>query len=130
MCELILIRGLPGSGKSTFANRLQSLIPYSVHYEADMFFYDEHGNYNYDREKIKEAHAWCLNMAHSGLCDGKTVIVANTFTRRWELRQYYNMVHRSWNGVQITEIICNNNGQNTHGVPSEHIEAMRKRWEM
>lgn len=38
--NLILVRGLPGSGKSTFAKMLAGLIPNSHHVEADMWMSD------------------------------------------------------------------------------------------
>jgi adenylate kinase family enzyme len=49
---LFLVRGLPGSGKSTFATHIWN--EYAV-CEADKFFYDKEGNYNFDPSKIKDA---------------------------------------------------------------------------
>jgi adenylate kinase family enzyme len=42
---LFLIRGLPGSGKTSFASAIWN--DYAV-CEADKFFYDKDGNYNFD----------------------------------------------------------------------------------
>ena len=53
---LTLVRGLPGSGKSTFANTITN--EFSV-CEADKFFYDKEGNYNFDATKLSQAHKWC-----------------------------------------------------------------------
>jgi len=53
---LFLVRGLPGSGKTSFASAIWN--DYAV-CEADKFFYDKEGNYNFDGSKLKEAHAWC-----------------------------------------------------------------------
>jgi len=52
---LFLVRGLPGSGKTSFASAIWN--DYAV-CEADKFFYDKEGNYNFDGSKLKEAHAW------------------------------------------------------------------------
>ena len=57
MKELFLLRGLPGSGKSTFANFVWN--EYAI-CEADKFFYDKEGNYNFDATKIKQAHELSL----------------------------------------------------------------------
>ena len=54
--ELVLIRGLPASGKTTMASVLP-MIGYK-HFEADMFF-EVGGVYLYDAKRIGEAHAWC-----------------------------------------------------------------------
>ena len=51
--ELILVRGIPGSGKSTFAKSLGG-----THFETDKFFMVD-GEYKFDGTKIKEAHKWC-----------------------------------------------------------------------
>ncbi len=46
--NLILIRGLPGSGKTTFAKELASTFGVK-HYEADMFF-EVDGVYKFNRD--------------------------------------------------------------------------------
>ncbi len=54
--ELVLIRGLPGSGKSTMAKDLAT--QGYLHFEADMYF-ELDGHYRYDASCIREAHSWC-----------------------------------------------------------------------
>ena len=52
---LYIVRGIPGSGKSTFAKRL--VIHDFLVCEADKYFVDkETGEYNFDFTKIKDAH--------------------------------------------------------------------------
>lgn len=53
--HLILVRGLPGSGKSTFAHAIWN--NYAI-CEADQYFINkETGEYVFDGSKIKDAHA-------------------------------------------------------------------------
>ena len=59
--ELILLRGLPGSGKSTLAKiilQVRSTDEPEV-LSADDFFINEDGEYDFDSQKIKEAHNYC-----------------------------------------------------------------------
>ena len=127
---LYLVRGIPGSGKSTFAKNLVDEKDY-CHKEADMFFVDRDGNYNFEPSKIKDAHQWCqeeidflMRLEHSPLA------VSNTFTQEWELQPYYELAIKY--GYYVTSIIVENRheGTNEHGVPDEVLTKMRERFEI
>ena len=130
MNELILVRGLPGSGKSTFAKSLGG-----VHIETDMFFIQD-GEYKFDGAKIKEAHEWCQNEVNTMMIlnhttgANKRIVVSNTFTQEWEMQAYYDLA-KSYD-YQITSIIVENRhgGENIHGVPVEAMDRMEKRFEI
>lgn len=123
--ELVLIRGLPGSGKTTMARG--TMFEDFAHYEADMFFTDESGAYHYDRDKIKDAHEWCQREAFKALANGKSVVVSNTFTRRFEMEPYFEMAKTF--GIEPRIMEATGNWPNVHGVPAEVVEKMRQRWE-
>lgn len=123
---LYIFRGLPGSGKSTYARKLAAELGISDHYEADMFF-EKDGTYTFDRKKIQEAHAWCQQKTQTALEAGRSVVVANTFTQKWEMEFYFNLANRL--GIPVEIQTCEGNYQNVHGVPQEIIEKMRKRFE-
>jgi predicted kinase len=130
MKELFLLRGLPGSGKSTLAKMLVGDKDY-CHKEADMFFVDGDGNYNFKPSKIKQAHKWCqeeiefvMKYAHS------PVVVSNTFTQEWEMEEYYKLAERY--GYRVHSLIVENRhgGINEHNVPEEKLEQMKARFEV
>jgi predicted kinase len=131
---LTLVRGLPGSGKSTFAHFIWN--DYAI-CEADKFFYDKEGNYNFDATKLKLAHTWCFNQVRTRMEDNKLnpqfypeIVVSNTFTQEWEMEKYYELAEEY--GYKVFSIIVENRhgGLNQHGVPADKLEQMKNRFEI
>lgn len=119
---LTLIRGLPGSGKSTLAKTIDA-----IHYEADMFFVDAHGNYRFDASQLDQAHQWCQQETEQSLANGHDVVVSNTFVQRWEMKPYVQMAKKHKVNLVVRE--CNGSFVSVHNVPKETIISMKKRWQ-
>lgn len=125
MKELILLRGLPGSGKSTFAQSLGG-----EYCEADMFFMKD-GVYKFDPSMLGLAHGWCQTKARNLMfADVPRVIVSNTFTQEWEMDAYYELAKQY--GYRVHSIIMENRhgGINVHGTPQDKLEQMKNRFEI
>jgi len=124
---LYLCRGIPGSGKSTFAKTLGG-----KHYEADMYFIDPTtGEYKFDGTKIKLAHSWCMIQTQKAMVDEEPkIVVSNTFTQEWEMETYFKLAEE--NGYKVFTIIVENRhgGINVHNVPEDKIEQMKNRFEI
>lgn len=131
---LILVRGLPGSGKSTFANFVWN--DYAI-CEADKFFYDKEGNYNFDPNRLKAAHEWCRFQVEERMKNNEEnpqyypeIVVSNTFTQEWEMEAYYELA-KKYDYLVISIIVENRHGgKNIHGVPEDKLEQMRSRFQI
>jgi predicted kinase len=135
MKTLYIIRGVPGSGKSTFAKELVGA-DFLV-CEADKYFVDKEGNYKFDGSKLKEAHEWCRDRVETFMEDSllndqfyRRIAVSNTFTREWEMQAYIDLAEKY--GYRVFSLIVENRhgSSNVHGVPDEVIEKMKERFEI
>lgn len=124
--KLILIRGHPGSGKTTFARKLAEDNPYFIPMCADDFFIID-GEYQYDHNKIKRAHDRCYNRARLALTGYNTPVVHNTFTKLWELQKYLDLAREFNIPVEIYRMT--GEFENVHGVPKEKVQQMKDRYE-
>jgi predicted kinase len=117
-------RGCPNAGKSTFAKTLGG-----IHIEADQYFVDADGNYNFDGSKIKNAHAWCLDKVKTNMAVGRDkIVVSNTFTQEWEFQPYLELA-KEYGYKTFTIIVENRHGNtNEHNVPEDKIEQMKNRF--
>ncbi|MDF5393465.1 AAA family ATPase, partial [Vibrio parahaemolyticus] len=74
LAKLILIRGLPGSGKTTLAKQLAIELG-AKHFEADMYFENDEGDYHFEPVQLPQAHEWCFQQTRKWLNKGRVVIV-------------------------------------------------------
>lgn len=136
--NLYLIRGLPGSGKSTFASEMAETF-YADYWEADMYFYLVPNRpsgtiifgheYNFDATKLHAAHTWCKDRVENDMENERDdIIVSNTFTTEKELKPYLEMAEQ--HGYTVTTLIVENRHGNSsiHGVPEETMTKMRNRF--
>jgi predicted kinase len=127
MRTLILVRGLPGAGKSTFAKTLGG-----IHIEADHYFMKD-GEYKFDASKLKQAHEHCRTSTEGWMMEGYVlgnIVVSNTFTQEWEMDDYYELAKKY--GYRVVCLIVENRhgGVNEHGVPADKLEQMKNRFEI
>jgi hypothetical protein len=125
MPHLYIIRGLPGSGKSTKANELSDWGTY--HYEADMFFTFD-GEYKFNSQLLGAAHDWCYSNTVRRLSQGCDVIVSNTFTKLWELERYL-AIPGLLPDVTVSVIEMKTQYESIHNIPEEKFNQMVARWE-
>ena len=127
---LLLVRGLPGAGKTTLAETLAALNKSrSVICAADEHFEQKDGSYKFVGSELPLAHTKCRQKAVTamrGACP--LVIVTNTFTTDAELDPYFTLA--STFGYRVSSIIVENraNTHNIHGVPKQAMTKMENRF--
>lgn len=130
--KLIILRGIPGSGKSHLTNCFSDAEICS----ADDYFC-ENGEYKFNRDELSKAHDYCYNMCVEYLhkkCN--TIIVDNTNATLKEYQKYINAGNCFNFHVIILEIPCNGieqakefNERCAHGVSLNDELKMYSRWE-
>src|SRR5574337_1008108 len=101
MKKIIIMRGVPGSGKSTKAKRLAGET--GVIFSTDDFFMRE-GQYVFDGKQIAKAHGWNQARAAVAMQQGiSPIVVDNTNTVAWEAAPYVREATK--NGYSV-EFIC------------------------
>lgn len=144
MRKVIIMRGLPGAGKSRWTHRFSIENKTSVCVvSADTYHYvpqlpNADGTlvppkYEYKAENGHKAHLHCFVDFMQALKEGwEIIIVDNTNISAWEIAPYYRLaeVH----GIEVEIILMNcptllSIGRNIHNVPEETIKKMAYRLE-
>ncbi len=128
MNTLILVRGLPGSGKTTFVANM--MVENSVEFSADDFMYAD--GQEFDPARLAECHKKCQDAVRTVLAENSnaTVFVHNTFTQTWEMEPYFQIAGETDTLVH-TIIVENRHGNNSvHDVPDGTMSRMRQRFDV
>lgn len=131
--RMLLIRGLPGSGKSTYAmylqdayNKIDKVMPMWA--EADHRMHDDEGNYLFDPTLLEFVHKECWKDAQRAAIEGlPCIIVSNTFSQLWEIKPYKELAMAY--GYTFDVIKVTSQYGNTHNVPQATIQKMKDRWQ-
>lgn len=132
--DLILIRGSSGSGKSTMAKSIKDYIftiaevePNVEVFSSDDFFTNEDGTYAWYGSGIPMAHRQCQESVERHLRRGGSCIVANTFTREFEIAPYLRIA-KQFNHCNVCIIDLYTQFDNVHAVPPETVEKQKARF--
>ena len=125
--KVIIIRGASGSGKSTFAKSLKNELVDSRKceiFEADQYFYDSDGNYNFTFNRIHAAHIQCLTRFKKFLVnnDNCVGIVSNTSIKTREFKKYVRFALK--NNYELVIIKMLSLFDNEHNVQKWKVDKM------
>lgn len=121
--NITIIRGLPGSGKSTLGRRI-SAESGAVLLEQDMFRI-RNGEYVFKSEdKVKEAFLGTIRQFAQFDAD---IVITGVFATSKSIDEVLKSCRRPNKVVRV--IHCANDFGTTHEVPEEVIRSMRDSWE-
>ncbi|MEO8760283.1 MAG: AAA family ATPase [Bacteroidia bacterium] len=131
MPALILLRGLPGSGKTTLANLLSEEGKYPVHSIDAYFTNAETGKYNFEFAKNHLAYKQCEEQTLSSIKQGaEKIFIDNTFTIEWELEPYFKLASQYNYKIFIVTVENRHGNKNTHAISDEQIEKMASKYKV
>ena len=123
--NLVILRGIPGCGKSTFAELMCGYICC-----ADDFCVKD-GKYEWTLENAPTAHLKCQEKCRNLMkINASLIIIANTCTTIKEMKPYFDLAKEY--DYKIFSIIIENrhNGKSSHDVPEEILKKMIEQFDI
>ncbi|QYK02912.1 AAA family ATPase [Shewanella psychrotolerans] len=141
----IIMRGLPGSGKSYWVEQFINAQPIDIangirqrgYFSTDKLFYID-GKYRFNVNRLSEYHQRNLTAFIHALSRGEPIVICdNTNMARWEFMTYDAAAKAL--GYQVREVLIGDPlddahqqlcaQRNQHGVSLHHIQSMATKFE-
>lgn len=126
--QVVILRGLPGAGKSTFAKLLAGDRGKDIICEADDYHYID-GVYTFVRDNLNKAHTECYNKFEKLINNNEPLVIqsnTNTLLREFIRYKEYAETH----GYKVTVLTVENyhGNKNIHNTPTDVITRMKDRF--
>lgn len=130
MKELILLRGLPGAGKSTLADIL-SEGKYPV-YSVDDYFTDQTTlEYQFEFDKNHLAYKNCIDHTREAMiANSEKIFIHNTFTMDWEIEPYLKLAGEFGYRVHVLTTEKYHHSKNIHEVSDDQLKRMASKYKV
>ncbi len=129
--SLIILRGLPGSGKTSLAKILSEGGKYPIFSIDDYFTNEKTGEYIFDHSKNYLAYAQCEERTIAAM--GKSVekiFLHNCFTLEWEMESYFKKAREYEYVVYVLTVENRHSGRNQHLISYEQIHKMAAKYKV
>lgn len=128
---LILLRGLPGSGKTTLAKLLTENGKYPCYSVDDYFTDPTTGEYCFEYQNNHLAYKQCEANTKTAMLKGfSKIIVHNTFTIDWELEAYFKMASEHNYTLFVATVENYHKHKNIHAISDEQIAKMAEKYKV
>lgn len=130
MPSLILLRGLPGSGKTTLAKELSENGKYPV-FSVDDYFTDQQANYKFEFEKNHLAYKQCENNTRISMQNNiSKIFIDNVFSLEWEMEPYFKLASEFNYKIFVFTIENRHGGKNIHDISTEQLKKMAEKYKV
>jgi predicted kinase len=127
--SLIILRGLPGSGKSTLS-KILSDEKYPV-FSVDDFFTSENGEYCFEFDKNHLAYKHCEDNTRETMKKGvRKIFLDNVFSIEWEMETYFRLASEYDYDVFVCTVENHHQGKNVHHVSDEQLKKMAEKFKI
>jgi predicted kinase len=128
MKALILLRGLPGAGKSTLAKLLSENGKYPV-FSIDDYFENADGEYHFRFQENHLAYEQCRYNTEMAMKNNlQKIFIAHTFTINWEMKPYFELAEAYHYNLHIATVENHHGNKSKHAIPHEQLLKMAAKY--
>lgn len=130
MSDLIVLRGLPGSGKTTLAEVLSENGKYPC-ISIDDYFTGSHGEYNFIHSENFKAYEQALQRTEKAMKEAQPkIILHNVFSIAWEMEPYFKLASQYNYRVFVSTVENYHGSDNNHGITEEQLNKMASKFKV